>query len=112
MSVLQIHGTADATVAYAGGRFGAATQYPGAEETAARWRAIDGCTDVADTAAPPRDLDNAVSGPETTVTMYVDGCEDGTRVELWRMENSGHVPMLTASFTSAVMDFFLGPIVP
>jgi polyhydroxybutyrate depolymerase len=112
VSVLQIHGTADATVAYAGGQFNGTRAYPGAEETVARWREIDGCTDVADTAAPPRDLDDAVSGPETTVTMYVDGCADGTRVELWRMQNSGHVPLLTQTFTSAVMDFFLGPIVP
>ena len=87
-------------------------RYPGAEETVAQWRSLDGCSDVADTAAPPRDLDAAVEGPETTVTMYVDGCAGSSWVEFWRMEGSGHVPQLTDAFTSAVMDYFLGPIVP
>jgi poly(3-hydroxybutyrate) depolymerase len=99
-------------VASGAGRFGTDRSYPGAEETVARWRSYNGCTDVADTTAPPRDLDSAVAGPETTVTMYVDGCAGGSWVEFWRMEGSGHVPQLTENFTSAVMDYFLGPIVP
>jgi polyhydroxybutyrate depolymerase len=40
--VLQIHGTADGTIAYAGSDIRGNT-YPGAEETVARWAAYNGC---------------------------------------------------------------------
>lgn len=106
VSVLQIHGTKDEVVAYVGGAFDAGTVYPGAEETAARWREMNGCTEVADTTTPAKDLDNQVAGTETAVTVYKDGCGNGTRVELWRMEGSRHVPALSDAFAPAVIDFF------
>jgi len=106
VSVLQIHGTADDTVAFAGSAFSSNRAYPGAEQTVALWRDLNGCTDVVDSSAPNLDLDIAVMDAETTVTRYTDGCDDGTRVELWRMDGSGHVPRLTDAFTPAVIDFF------
>jgi hypothetical protein len=72
----------------------------------ARWRGLDGCTEVADTTAPARDLDAVVPGAETTITTYADGCDEGVRVELWRMEGSRHVPIPTDAFSSGVIDFF------
>lgn len=106
VSVLQIHGTLDPTVRYVGGTFPGGRTYPGAEQTVATWRQLNGCTDVVDTSTPPRDLDEEVDGPETVVSIYADGCGDGTRIELWRMEGSRHVPRLTDAFTPAVVDFF------
>jgi polyhydroxybutyrate depolymerase len=106
VSVLQIHGTTDGVVAYAGGAFGASTVYPGTEETVARWRDMNGCTDVADTTVPAKDLDNDVAGAETVVIAYTDSCGNGTRVELWSMKGSEHVPALSDAFTPAVIDFF------
>jgi polyhydroxybutyrate depolymerase len=106
VSVLQIHGTTDDVVAYAGGAFDAGTAYPGAEETVARWRDMNGCTDVADTTVPAKDLDNDVAGAETVVIAYTDSCGNGTRVELWSMKGSEHVPALSDAFTPAVIDFF------
>jgi polyhydroxybutyrate depolymerase len=106
VSVLQIHGTADATVNYNGGSFGGGNGYPGAEETVQQWREHNGCTGVADTTAPPLDLDTSLSGAETVVTRYADGCGDGSRVELWSIEGGGHVPAISAAFTPAVLDFF------
>ncbi len=106
VSVLQIHGTADETVAYTGGSFGGGLSYPSAEETVAQWRDHNGCTDVADTTAPPLDLDLAVAGAETAVTKYADGCGEGSRVELWRIDGGRHVPALSDAFTPAVIDFF------
>jgi polyhydroxybutyrate depolymerase len=100
VSVLHMHGTADATIAYAG-----ASGYPSAEETVARWRSMDGCTEVADTTAPARDLDGIATGDETTVVTYADGCHDGVTVQLWRMVGSRHVPAPTADFTPAILDF-------
>jgi polyhydroxybutyrate depolymerase len=105
VSVLQIHGTADGQVSFDGGSFTSDRTYPGAEQTVATWRTLNGCTEVADTSAPPRDLDDAVDGAETTVIAYRDGCADGSRVELWRMAGSGHVPWLTDAFAPAVIDF-------
>jgi Poly(3-hydroxybutyrate) depolymerase len=104
VSVLQIHGTADETVRYGGGVFSGARDYPGAEETVAQWRELNGCSDVADTSTPPKDLDDAVREAETVVTVYT-GCRDGSRVELWSMEGSFHVPRLNDSFAPAVLDF-------
>jgi polyhydroxybutyrate depolymerase len=106
VSVLQIHGTADETVNYRGGVFAAGRSYPGAEATVAQWRELNGCSDAVDTSRPPLDLDHAVIEAETVVSVYADGCRDGTRVELWSMEGSRHVPVLSDAFTAAVLDFF------
>jgi polyhydroxybutyrate depolymerase len=105
VSVLQIHGTADRTVLYPGGTLQDGAAHPGAEATVAQWRDKDGCTDTAQT-APPRDLDELVAGAETTITTYADGCDGGTKVELWRMEGSGHVPGVNDDFTPGILDFF------
>ena len=104
--VLQIHGTADATVRYDGGSFGSRASYPGAEATVAQWREHNGCADVPETTELALDLDSAVREAETTVTTYSEGCDDSGRVVLWSMVGSGHVPALTDDFTPAVLDFF------
>ena len=105
VSVLQIHGTADEIVDYRGGVFSGGRAYPGAEETVAQWRALNGCSEAADTSTPPLDLDDAVREAETVVTVYADGCRDGSRVALWSMEGSYHVPRLNDAFAPAVLDF-------
>ncbi|MBX6749351.1 MAG: hypothetical protein IRY85_06685 [Micromonosporaceae bacterium] len=105
VSVLQIHGTADETVNYRGGVFSGGRVYPGAENTVAQWRELNGCSEAADTSTPPMDLDDAVSGAETVVTVY-RGCRDGSRVELWSLQGSYHVPQLNDAFATAVLDFF------
>lgn len=101
VGVLQMHGTADRQVTYEGGRVNGMPA-PGAEATIASWREHDGCGDAAP-AGEPKDFDSAVSGAETVVTAYDCGA---TRVQLWRMEGSGHVPAPTPQFTSAIFDFF------
>jgi polyhydroxybutyrate depolymerase len=106
VSVLQIHGTADETVHYRGGVFSGGRVYPGAEDTVAQWQALNGCTGEPDTSAPPLDLDDAVREAETVVTVYAEGCRDGSRVVLWTMEGSYHVPKLNDAFAPAVLDFF------
>lgn len=104
VSILQIHGTADTSIRYAGGSVPGGAQYPGAEETVARWVARESCDTAAATGAT-MDLDGSADGPETTPTSY--SCPAGVRVALWRMQDSPHVPALTDAFTPAVLDFLL-----
>jgi polyhydroxybutyrate depolymerase len=85
VAMLQIHGTADATIPYAG-----TAGYPGAAETAARWAAADGCAGGPEAGAPA-DFDLFVDGPETTPATW-SGCSGGVAVALWTMDGSGHIP--------------------
>jgi polyhydroxybutyrate depolymerase len=105
VSVLQIHGTSDRTVLYEGGPSN--RPYPSAEGTVALWRGLDGCAERADTSAPPIDLDSTLSGAETTVRAWHEGCGGGTRAELWSIKDGGHIPALTETFATAVVDFLL-----
>ena len=104
VSVLQIHGTADDTIAYDGGQIGGHT-YPGAKTTVSDWVTLDGCSATADTSAQPLDLDTRLAGSETTVTKYATGCKPGGAAELWSIAGGGHLPSLSSSFSAQVVDF-------
>jgi polyhydroxybutyrate depolymerase len=120
VSVLQIHGTADATVDYVEPFAGV-----GAEDTVAWWVDRAGCEPGVDLGY--RNYDAAVSvcgelglcavdggcpegevcqGDETACTGWSGG-ESGTSVELWKMLETSHIPVFSASFTPAVLDFLL-----
>ncbi len=104
VSILQIHGTADDTVLFDGDKI-AGQGYPGAKATVADWVTLDGCGATADTSAPPLDLDTRLAGAETTVTRYANGCKPGGHAELWTIAGGAHLPSLTASFSTRVIDF-------
>ncbi len=106
--VLQIHGTADATILYNGGITPAGT-YPGAVATTEQWATYNGCSLVADTSLPPIDLEGSIPGAETTIARYADGCQPGGSAELWTMVGGGHVPVLSDDFRPLVTDFLFGP---
>lgn len=110
VSVLQIHGTADRTIFYEGAT--SPRPYPSAKGTVDMWRQLDGCAEKPDTSAPPIDLESALDGPETTVTSYHEGCRDGTRAELWSIQDASHIPTLTPGFATAVVDFLLARVSP
>lgn len=87
--VLVFAGTADPIMPYAGGAVGSDTggDVLSAEETRARWAALDGCTDDAVKSSEP-DLD-----PEdgTTVTREAHtACEGSSEVLLFTVEDGGH----------------------
>jgi polyhydroxybutyrate depolymerase len=103
VAVLEIHGTADAVIAYGGGAI-SGHAYPGAQTTVGDWVTLDGCNATADTSAPPLDLDSGLAGAETTVTRYATGCRGA---ELWTIQGGSHVPSLTPSFAPDVVDFLL-----
>jgi polyhydroxybutyrate depolymerase len=104
VATVEIHGTADPTIFYDGGTIGA-NAYPGAVTTVSDWVTIDGCESTPDTSSPPLDLDSTLPGNETTVTKYAAGCKPGGHAELWKIQGGVHIPDLSATFTTDVIDF-------
>lgn len=100
VNVLQIHGTTDKTIKYLGDQL-----YPSAEQGVARWRSLDGCKGDPTTMAAV-DFDNAAAGPETTGKLWT-GCDEGTQVGLWTMQDSGHIPGFNDAFRDAVVTHLL-----
>jgi polyhydroxybutyrate depolymerase len=108
VSVLHIHGTADATISYAGGSVGGAP-YRSADDEITAWQMRNACDASMSTSGGTRDYDAAVAGEETTVTTW-STCAPGTTVELWRMEGSGHIPGIggaTGGASRALLEWLL-----
>jgi polyhydroxybutyrate depolymerase len=107
VAVLQIHGTADDTIAFKGGSIDG-NAYPGAEETGATWARYDGCAAAASPLDQRFDLDadlrDAGQPAETTVKRWT-GCKPGGAVELWTIPGGSHVPAISSAFGAAVLDF-------
>ena len=107
VAVLQIHGTADDTIAFSGGSIDGHA-FPGAEESAATWATYDGCAAVPSTVDERVDVDadltNAGQPAEATVKRW-SGCRPGGAVELWTIPGGGHVPTISSAFGGAVLDF-------
>jgi polyhydroxybutyrate depolymerase len=87
VSVLHVHGTADATIAYGGNAF-----YPSAEAAVERWAGRAGCDVGASEMLASIDLDSTLAGDETTVERWSEGCATGVDVELWTIVGGGHIP--------------------
>ncbi|MFK7863904.1 MAG: PHB depolymerase family esterase [Pseudohongiellaceae bacterium] len=101
--VLQIHGTADETIAYDGSEI-QGNKYPSALETVTAWAAYNGCsTEGAEREL--RDLEAQLEGHESNVVSFKSGCEVGGSAELWTIENGSHVPPLSASFSEQVVEW-------
>jgi polyhydroxybutyrate depolymerase len=104
VAALQIHGTDDPLILYEGGQLGEAP-YPGALESVQRWVTLDGC-DPMPMAGPALDLEADLPGAETTTEAFT-GCDPGGHAELWSIAGAGHVPVLSAEFSTRVVDFLL-----
>jgi polyhydroxybutyrate depolymerase len=103
--VLQIHGTADGTIAYEGGDI-QGTTYPSAEQTIARWVDYNGCSAQASVPAM-LDLDLSIEGLDTTVARYSADCLPGGSVELWTINEGAHIPAISSSFSENVIEWLL-----
>lgn len=88
VSVLQVHGTADTTIAYDGG-----VGYPSAPDTVARWAERAGCDTSMPTDLEPLDIEVDLAGAETAVRRFETGCADGLDAELWSIEGGSHIPV-------------------
>jgi polyhydroxybutyrate depolymerase len=115
VSVVQLHGTADDTVLFAGGTldFGGtvpAGRYPGAITSATSWATYDRCTTKFDKLTDMLDIETGTAGPNgpsETEIQVAKGCRSGASVELWTLPGGSHVPSLSPTFASAVVDFLL-----
>ncbi len=103
--ILQIHGTADGTIAYDGGDI-QGNVYPSAEETVTRWAGYNGCS-VDGVVTATLDLDSSLDGLETTVTRFNDGCQPGGSAELWTIADGAHIPQISSVFPEKVVEWLL-----
>ncbi len=103
VSVVEIHGTNDQTIAYEGATF-EGTAHPSAQQTVAQWARYDACSDAPTVTEAALDLDRAQAGKETNMLRY-DACAPGGAAELWTIAGGEHVPELSSSFSEAVIDF-------
>ncbi len=101
VSVLHMHGTADATVPYAGG---SGLGGVGALSSVEQWAGHDGCQ-TARTATVTLDLDTNVAGTETKGET-LGGCPSGVGIDLWTMEGSGHIPIFNDTIAPTLMAWF------
>ncbi|MGH8973331.1 MAG: alpha/beta hydrolase family esterase [Acidimicrobiia bacterium] len=102
VSVLHVHGRDDGTIRYQGGSTPKGP-YPGATETVATWAGKNGCSGSLAPTDRRIDLDGMVSGQETTVARYA-GCS-GVDVELWTIEDGGHIPAFNGNWAPALWEF-------
>jgi len=105
VSVLHIHGDADATVVYEGGKFSSAS-YPSARESVLQWSKLNACAATPDTSLPSIDLEMKLAGAETTVERFGD-CKPGGAAELWTIAKGGHLPSLSPEFAPRAIEFLL-----
>jgi polyhydroxybutyrate depolymerase len=86
---LQIHGTADFTIGYAGGFISA--PYPGAKKTLEIWGDYNSHTKRENTQDSAFNFAALIPGKETDVTRMSGG---RAATELWTMNLTGHLPVL------------------
>ncbi|MBT8145730.1 MAG: prolyl oligopeptidase family serine peptidase [Gammaproteobacteria bacterium] len=101
--VLQIHGTADETIAYRGGEI-RENRYPGAMASVRRWATHNGCESNG-RAREMRDLDASLPGFETGVLRFNIGCQSGGSSELWTISAGAHSPTFSASYAEQVVEW-------
>ena len=104
VSILEIHGTADTVVAYAGGFIGV-EPFPSATQTAETWAAYDGCGETPESSPLSRDVVLPV-GLDADVDRW-SGCAGGAGVELWTVQGGLHQPFLAADFGAQILAFLL-----
>jgi polyhydroxybutyrate depolymerase len=100
VGMLQIHGTKDESVDYAG----LAGVYPSATETVSTWAKKNGCAE-ATTDGGSLHVTADGTGQETLVTRH-EGCTKNGGAELWTIPNAPHVIVFTPESLEAIWKFF------
>lgn len=103
VNVLQVHGTADAVIAYQGGAI-QGHAYPGATTTVASWASYNGCRSTPESSTTPLDLEADIAGAETSVSAFAE-CPVAGAVELWSIDGGSHVPAISSTFSARIIDF-------
>lgn len=93
VNILQVHGTVDPVIQYAGGvALAGQPPYPGAETTVRTWATKNQCTGaMLEPIGGNLDLVGDLAIAETEREAYT-GCPPGAAAELWRIRAAGHVP--------------------
>ena len=104
VSVLAIHGTADATIPYDG----RPNLYPGAVETTERSATAGGCDVGSPTDEGSVDLVPGIDGAETDKVAYSTGCDEGIDAALWTINDGGHIPFFSTEFADMTTDWLFG----
>lgn len=106
VSVLQVHGTVDPVIKYAGGpRHGGV--HPGAEKTLGIWAKKNGCGGKAlRSSGTELDLVSDVPDAETQRESY-EGCPAAGAVELWRLRGVSHIPKFSGAWAPAVVEWLM-----
>ncbi len=106
ISVLDIHGNADPTIAYDGGIVAGGGSYPSELQTMSTWAAKNGCTGALTPTGQTYDLDSTLAGNETVESAYA-GCPSGVDVKLWTIQGGAHVPgLITPTWGDSIWAFF------
>lgn len=105
ISVLQIWGTGDKTLPFAGGTNGG-NPYPGAAQTVANWAALDHCAKKMNVISQKPVLGALVKAKKTMIGRY-EGCAASTTVELWTVIGGPHIPSISTNFAKKVVDFLM-----
>ena len=113
VSALHIHGTADSVILYEGDAReaegdGKGAFYLGAQDLAARYSQIAGCTWPTDPQPyATLDLDEGAPGVETQAFRLQEGCAEGITVELWMGVGSSHAPAYGDAFVDSLLSWLL-----
>jgi len=105
VSVLHIHGSADAVILIDGGVI-AGAKYDSAQSAVNFWKKYDSCTGKGRTSKV--DLERSLPGAETTVIKY--RCPNGSKVENWVIKSGSHTPQFVPNFAILIFDFLMGVI--
>jgi polyhydroxybutyrate depolymerase len=106
VSIVELHGDADALVIYGGGSTTEGT-YPSASATANIWGAKDGCNGELSPTGQTLDVDTTLPGNETIVSAF-SGCPAGIDVQLWRIQGGSHIPTISHPGFAELVWGFLG----
>jgi polyhydroxybutyrate depolymerase len=106
VSVLQVHGTADATIPYMGGTItGTMLRIPSARETVSQWSIHNRCGTF--TESPTRmDYVTDIDGTETVQGEHT-ACAPGGAAALWTLTGGSHIPALSPEWTDAIYTWLL-----
>ena len=100
VSVAEVHGDRDATIAY-DGRDG-----PSSRAVVTAWGARNGCTGQLMQTSATLDVEADLPGSETTVAA-VAGCPEGAGAELWTVKGGEHHPNLANGWARLVLGWLL-----
>lgn len=101
-ALLNIHGTADATIKINGGALNTFA-YTSAAQTNEKFTSVNQCTNPA--TKKKKDFDPSLKGSETSVFTYT--CATGAPVQFWQVKDGLHSPRLPKDYAEQVISFLL-----